>query len=221
MTLYARSDVMCVAIPADSGGCGQSHSRPVIRGAPAKDFKLDCPPCEANLRGDRKSKILKYQINEKTGQPVRLGRVADADPMWSSTPDTVPLSPDEERVNAVRQERGAQQIQMIQALAALRATGIETPPEALWLLERELPAGVLRGTMLCVNGHDNPAGLKFCGECGASMAARGVIGSDEPEGDTPVDLSRLHPQTLAKMCRERDLPDKGGKDVLIGRLQAA
>ena len=36
-----------------------------------------------------------------------------------------------------------------------------------------------------------------------------------------MDLERLHPQTLQKMCRERELPDKGSKDDLIGRLQAA
>ena len=78
-------------------------------------------------------------------------------------PRHVPLTPDEERTNKTRSERGAQQIQMIQALAALRATGIQVPAEAMWLLERELPAGVLKGTVLCANGHDNPAGLKFCG----------------------------------------------------------
>ena len=50
------------------------------------------------------------------------------------------------------------------------------------------------------------------------MAARGAIAPPEPP---EIDLGRLHPQTLAKMCREKHLPDKGSKDVLIGRLQAA
>ena len=110
------------------------------------------------------------------------------------------------------------QIEMIQALAAMRSTGIQVPAEALWLLEREIPEGVLKGTVVCANGHDNATGLKFCGECGVSMATRGAIAPpEEPE----IDLGRLHPQTLRKMCRERDLPDKGSKDVLIGRLQAA
>ncbi len=113
------------------------------------------------------------------------------------------------------------QIEMIQALAAMRSTGIQVPPEAMWLLEREIPEGVLRGTVVCAEGHDNAAGVKFCGECGMSMAARGAIAPQEPSGDPEVDLGRLHPQTLAKMCRERDLPDRGSKDVLIGRLQAA
>ena len=94
------------------------------------------------------------------------------------------------------------QIEMIQALAAMRATGIQVPAEAMWLLEREIPEGVLRGTVVCANGHDNPAGVKFCGECGVSMAARGAIAPPEDE-PAAVDLGRLHPQTLRKMCRER------------------
>ena len=221
MSLYARSDVASITVPVASGGCGRSHSRPVINGAPAKIFKLDCPDhCEPYLRGDRRQKKLVYQIDKNTGQAVRQERVADADPMFSSTPDTTPLTPDEERTNTTRQERGRMQIEMIQALAAMRATGIQVPPEAMWLLEREIPEGVLRGTVLCANQHDNPAGLKFCGECGISMAARGAIAPPEDE-PAAVDLGRLHPQTLRKMCRDAKLPDRGSKDDLIGRLQAA
>jgi hypothetical protein len=195
----------------------------VTHGAPAKVFKLSCEPCEAYLRGDRKPKILKYQIDAKTGQTVRQERVADGDSMWSSTPDTIPLTPDEERTHATRTERGRMQIEMIQALAAMRTSGIQVPPEAMWLLEREIPEGVLKGTVLCAAGHDNQAGVKFCGECGMSMAARGAIAAaPEPEdGPAAVDLDRIHPQTLKKMCREKGLPDKGSKDDLIGRLQAA
>jgi hypothetical protein len=191
---------------------------------PAKEFRLDCPECERHLRGDRKPKKLVYETDKRTGQTTRQARVADSDPLWSSTPD-VPLTPDEERVNSVRSERGAQQIQMIQALAALRATGIQVPDEAMWLLERELPSGILKGTVLCANGHDNQAGIKFCGECGISMAARGVLGGPDDPGPIEVgpvvDLGRLHVATLRKRCRDAGLPDKGSKDVLIGRLQAA
>jgi hypothetical protein len=53
------------------------------------------------------------------------------------------------------------------------------------------------------------------------MSARGAIAPLESPDEPEVDLERLHPQTLRKMCRQRDLPDKGSKDVLIGRLQAA
>ena len=53
-----------------------------------------------------------------------------------------------------------------------------------------------------------------------SMAARGAIAPPEDE-PAAVDLERLHLQTLRKMCRDTGLPDKGSKDTLIGRLQAA
>jgi len=220
--LYARSDVQCIAVPESAGGCGKSHRRPMNNGQPVKVWGLDCPDrCEPYLRGDRRPKILKYQTDPKTGQTVRQERIADAHPMFSSTPDTVPLSPDEERTNTVRSERGRMQIEMLQALAALRSTGIEVPPEAMWLLERELPAGVLQGTVVCANSHDVPAGSAFCPQCGVTMAARGALGSGSEDEEPAVDLGRLHPQTLRKMCRDRKLPDKGSKDVLIGRLQAA
>jgi hypothetical protein len=194
----------------------------VTHGAPAKVFKLSCPPCESYLKGDGKAKKLVYQIDKNTGQSIRQERVPDSSDLWSSTQDTTPLTPDEERTNATRTERGRMQIEMIQALASIRATGIHIPPEALFLLEREIPEGILRGTMVCANGHDVVAGLKFCGECGIGMNVKAAIG---PAGDEDepvvVDLTLLHPQTLRKMCRERDLPDKGSKDVLVGRLEAA
>ena len=224
MAVYPRSDVMSVNISLESGGCGRpgGHSRPVIKGAPVKVWKLECEPCERHLRGDRKQRVLKYHIDPKTGQTVRQERVADSDPRFGTTPDTSPLTPDEDRTNTTRQERGRMQIEMIQALAAMRATGIQVPPEAMWLLEREIPEGVLKGTVLCANQHDNPAGVKFCGECGISMAARGAIAPPEDE-PAAVDLGRLHVQSLRKMCREHKppLPDKGSKDDLIGRLQSA
>ena len=193
----------------------------MTRGVPAKIFKLECDPCEAHLRGDRKPKKLVYQIDKNTGQSIRQERVADSDSMWSSTPDTIPLTPDEERTNATRTERGRMQIEMLQALASIKAAGINVPPEAMYLLERELPEGVLRGTMVCANGHDVVAGLKFCGECGIGMGVRAAIEPADDDEPVAVDLGLLHPQTLRKMCRERDLPDKGSKDVLIGRLEAA
>ena len=219
MTMYARSDVCSIVIPVPDG-CGAQHTRKVTRGAPEKIFSITCEPCEAYLRGDRKQKILRYHIDPATKQAIRQERVADADDRWSTTIDTIPLTPDEERTNTTRTERGRMQIEMIQALAAMRASGIQVPPEAMWLLEREIPEGVLRGTVVCVNGHDNAAGAKFCSECAVSMGTRGAIA---PPDDEPavVDLGRLHPQTLKKMCREAGKSDKGSKEQLVGRLQSA
>ena len=221
MTMYARSDVCSIVIPVPDG-CGAQHTRKVTRGVPEKVFSITCEPCEAYLSGARKPKILKYHIDKASGRTVRQERVSDGDSAWSSSIDAIPLTPDEERTNATRQDRGKLQIEMIQALAAMRATGIQVPAEAMWLLEREIPEGVLRGSVVCVNGHDNAAGAKFCSECAVSMSTRGAIAPPEDApGEPEVDLERLHPQTLRKMCRDAGVPDRGSKDVLIGRLQAA
>jgi hypothetical protein len=224
MSLYARSDLMSISIPSTSGGCGAGHSRPVTHGSPAKTWKLDCPDCEAYLKGVRKPRILRTTPGDpKMGIPAKQERVADCDPHWSSTPESVPLTPDETSVNAVRTERGSMQLQMLQALAAVRATGVNVPPEAMWLLDRDLPAGVLHGTMLCPSGHDNAAGVKFCGECGVSMSKQKEITGDFPsdfnEPEVPLDM--LHVATIRKMCRKEKLPDKGTKDEMIRRLSAA
>lgn len=207
-----------MALSLGDRGCGAVHARTVTRGAPAREFRLDCPPCETVLKGTRRG-VVKSPISKSSPGPLTYGMI-DADPMWSSTPDSVPLTPDEERTDATRRERGKVQIEMLQALAAMRATGVEVPAEAMWLLEKELPPGVLRGTIVCANGHDNASGLKFCGECGVSMAARGAIGPGAEPAEPAADLARLHVQSLRKMCRDRKLPDKGSKDELISRLAA-
>src|SRR6185437_16681414 len=85
MTLYARSDLASISIPATSGGCNSTHSRPVVKGAPAKVWKLECPPCESVLRGDAKPKKLVYETDKRTGQTIRQARVPDASDQWSST----------------------------------------------------------------------------------------------------------------------------------------
>ncbi len=174
---------MSVAVPGTAGGCGSTHTRPVRNGAPAREWKLECGPCETYLKGGGRTRLQYTPGDSKSGILPVQERVADTDPCWSATPDTTPMTPDESRVAKTRSERGAQQIQMIQALAALRSTGIELPSDALWLLERELPAGMLKGTVVCADGHDNPAGSRFCGECGASLLL------EEPAGK-PVRRSR-------------------------------
>lgn len=220
MALYARSDLMSVSIPASSGGCGGSHSRPVHKGAPAREWQLDCPTCESYLKGDRKRKILKTTPGDpKLGIPAKQERVADKDPHWSSTSESIPLTPDEQQTNSTRTERANHQIQMIQALAALRAAGTDIPFETAWLMERELPSSFVKGTVLCPNGHENTAGGKFCSECKISMTEQKEI--DPPEEEiTEIPLDKLHVATLRKKCKERGLSDKGGKTEMIERLEA-
>lgn len=96
MTVYARSDMMFVTIPADGGGCGSGHGRPVVAGAPAKLWRLDCPYCEVFLR---------------------------TDPCWSTSSLEIPLTPDEERV-AKKLEAEGDKV-MHQVSAALARSSIE------------------------------------------------------------------------------------------------
>jgi hypothetical protein len=88
MVLYARSDVMHVAIPVTDGGCGSSHSRPVRNGAPARTWGLNCPQCEAYLRHD-----LAHDIHENT--PIPQKTVVG---LWSGSPDGIPETFDEQRL---------------------------------------------------------------------------------------------------------------------------
>lgn len=225
MSLYARSDLMSVSIPDTSGGCGATHVRQVTRGAPAKVWKLDCVPCERYLRGDDKPKVIKVIPGDKEqGIPSRMEHVADADPHWSTTPEGIPATPDEQHVNKIRAERGTQQLQQLSALAALQQAGLKIPDEAFWLLSQNFDQRIIKGTTICANGHDNPAGVKYCGECGMTMVSRDALAGielPEPEpGELPVPLplGTLHIATLKKMARERGLDTKGTKVQLIERL---
>ena len=219
LTLYARRDVCSVSIPETSGGCGRTHTRPVRNGAPDKDFRLDCRPCEDYLSGARKQKVLRTTPgNKEAGIPAKQERVADADPMWSSTRDTIPLTPDELQVNHVKKERGEQQLRALESLITLKAAGIDVtsrPDLMFYLRESGLSDSMIQGSILCPLGHDNTPGIKFCGECGMSMSG------EQKEITATVDdipLDRLHIATLRKKCREAGLSDKGKKEELVERL---
>ena len=218
MTLYARNDLQFIAIPPGSGGCGDPHSRPVRAGAPDKIWKLDCPQCESYLKGDRKPRILKTTpANKEAGIAAKQERLADSDPMWSSTPRERPLSPDEARTRHVKIEKGEQQLRALESLIALKAGGVDimSRPEVLYYLQQSgLTEGMIQGQLLCPNGHENPAGIKFCGECGISMTAQKEI--EATPDDIPLEM--LHISTLKKRCRQRGFLDSGTKDELIQRL---
>lgn len=78
--IYARSDICYVGISPDHGGCGLGHARPVIAGAPAKIWALPCPQCEDYLRHD---------------------------PLWASTPTTIPETVDETNAREDVEKRGS------------------------------------------------------------------------------------------------------------------
>jgi hypothetical protein len=71
------------------------HTRPVINGAPAKEFRLDCQGCENFLRADiaRSGGSKKIRtINGDTGLALKERYLG----LWGATPDTTPESPDDE-----------------------------------------------------------------------------------------------------------------------------
>jgi hypothetical protein len=91
MSVFARSDVVYVAIPVENGGCGAGHGRPVLDGAPAKLWRVDCPHCEAHLRHD---------------------------PLWAQSSLEIPLTPDEQRIAKQMEEKGNQVMSEVSAALA-------------------------------------------------------------------------------------------------------
>jgi hypothetical protein len=167
------------------------------------------------LRGDDKPKVIKVMGGDKNkGIPSRMDHVADSDPHWSTTPETIPATPDEEQVHSRRQDVASQQLQLLQASAAAKAAGFDIPAEALWLLEEKLGPNLVRGTVECADGHDNQAGTKFCGECGIDMKIRAAISDDTEDPD----LSKLPISALKELCKQQNLPSTGTKKQLVERL---
>lgn len=70
MVMYARSDILRLSLPTESG-CGVPHTRPTKGdGSPFPTWGIDCAACEAHLGGD---------------------------PRWSKSRFKIPLTPDEEQ----------------------------------------------------------------------------------------------------------------------------
>lgn len=105
MVLYAREDVTYVLVPAGNGGCGQPHTRPVANGAPAKEFKLACQPCENFLRADiaRTGNKKVRTVNSDNGMKLAERYMG----LWGASPETVPETPDAEKQREWNSDRTA------------------------------------------------------------------------------------------------------------------
>jgi hypothetical protein len=99
MAVYARSDVMGIAIPMESGGCGQNHTRPVIQGAPAEIWKLSCPQCETYIKDDIDRST--YKVTDRDGKTTVINNS-----VWGEHPTKTPLTPDEQRIASDLQKEG-------------------------------------------------------------------------------------------------------------------
>lgn len=148
MSVWARSDVGAVSISRDHGGCGVTHSRPVVKGAPVRVWSLTCHDgCEDVLRSD---------------------------PLWSGTPQGVPETPDEVAIREDVERRGQLEQQRTTAEALHDLAKLGDLPSAIAQLaqimagqqSQQLVSGM---DVMCRSGHRNRPGAKFCSACGASM----------------------------------------------------
>lgn len=96
MPVFARADVMSVAIPVESGGCGQTHSRPVHQGAPVQVWKLVCPRCETPIRKDIESSTVSWTDKEGKKRTVNTSTWGDHEFRIPQTPDEASLTMDME-----------------------------------------------------------------------------------------------------------------------------
>lgn len=200
MTVFARSDLMSVSISPQHGGCGNTHSRPVHEGSPAKLWALTCDDgCEDILRSD---------------------------PHWSAHPADIPETPDEKTTREVQERQGKRDAEdatalsiqeiakipgalekMVKALSG--QNGKDDPNQGKQTKASEMDA--------CPNDHKVPTGSKFCPECGANMndAPKGPAddgssgGSDDPAspddtegGGKPAPAKKAVPAKKAAPARK-------------------
>lgn len=219
MTVWARNDVCAVSISLEHGGCGETHTRPVIKGAPVKIWALTCHGgCEDHLRGNS---------------------------LWSGTPEGVPETPDETNIRLDVERRGQfeQQATMATALSDLSKLG--DLPAMIALLAQSMAGNApqqltAQTLLLCRNGHRNTATVKFCGECGADLndaankapvaEVTGTLGEGTQQAETgskpEIDLSTLDPETtslaaLKEIANQVGAPTARSKAEQISLIQQA
>lgn len=214
MTLYARSDVAAVIVPAESGGCGLrgGHARPVINGAPQHPWGLACAPCEDYLR---------------VHMPDH----------WSSTTAEIPETHDEKLSRENFEKRGAKDKDAILTLALARLAGIDSRelPESLTRMISGVPAHLPAASALleCPSGHLQQPGQRFCGECGQPMSrpvpAAAVAAPEPPPAPSaaPVADARVprmrdgRIDALRAFAEASGLDGAGTRADLISRLSNA
>lgn len=87
-----------------------------------------------------------------------------SDPLWSTTIAELPETYDEKLTREDLEKRGARNQQQMTALALAKIAGI---PGAEAALGMAMGAGAAN----CPQGHPVTPGVRFCGECGAQVAA--------------------------------------------------
>ncbi len=211
MTVYAASSLGAVNLSVEGhGGCGQVHSRPTPDGAPVKVWALDCPQCENHLRHD---------------------------PLWSSTVIEIPETYDETKAREQSEKSGKMDRERQLAEALIQLGPLGDLPKALGQVLAQLigpnaAPGALAGQMECQQGHPNPAGMKFCGECGSPMsqpvAAAAITAPQEaaePPAQSPAPQRRrlrdARLEELQALAVARNIDPVGTRADLIVKLSNA
>lgn len=194
MTVHSRSDVVAVTISPDHGGCGQVHSRPVDKGAPAKLWSLTCPLCEDVLRKDSN---------------------------WSGTISGIPETPDEKAYREDQELKGKidQQNQTAEALSKLSSLG-DLPSAIANLASMFAGEGRREALKACPACEKvSAATAKFCGHCGASMNT--AVSPQQDSFSAVPDLEFLTEEQLRELAKERGLKPhpRAGKAKLIEMIQ--
>lgn len=159
MTVYAPSDFTEVTIPAEGGrGCGLTHRRDIgPDGRPVHPFGITCAPCEAYLRA--------------------------TDDRWSTTVEDIRETFDEAKARERYELRGAQARDALMLAAVAQLAGF-SPGQIPAVIQRQIaglkPHVPLAGQLECPDGHVQPAGQRYCGECGQPMSAKVPVGSLTP-----------------------------------------
>lgn len=210
MTVFARSDICAVSISTHHGGCGTTHTRPLIGGEPARVWSLTCHGgCEDVLRRD---------------------------PLWAPTPTTIPETPDETATREDAEKRG--QIEQAQSTtAALQDLAkLGDLPQVLSQFmafvsgQNQLPKSE-ETLLLCKHGHSNKADASFCAECGVSL--KDPVSTDRgkeldaapadavPDEKPPVDLESMSIRELQDLAKSRGVKTTRSKDDQIAFIREA
>ena len=210
MSLWARSDLAAITVSEAHGGCGHTHSRPAPGGVPVQPWKLDCADgCEDHLRHDQH---------------------------WASTSAEIAETFDEVKAREDFERRGAKDKDAVLTLALARLAGIDSRelPESLTRMISGAPLHVpVPGVMECPSGHGQPAGAKFCAECGQPMSAavaKASLPAAQPPPEPPAAnggdgkprrLRDARLDELQALAAARGLDSTGKRPDLIARLSEA
>jgi hypothetical protein len=181
MSAYCSSDIQSIAISAEMGGCGQSHSRDG-----ARVFKLDCPECSTVVLGHNRPKVTKWLDKTRGYQRGQL----DGWPGWSATVSEIPLTYDEQLQRDRDKRTGQSQMEQLTALSMAKQMGIEVPGALASMLGGVQALAELQEApqVICRDGHSNRAGARFCDTCATSMqvadGAEGGAGDGQQAEET-------------------------------------